>query len=645
MATELVDVKISERNLKTINYSLHDLSLEDQDMREMESAMEVLNEVDFGFKYSSEKLVNLDNLLMHLLACENEFESITMEDDNFSVDFISKALTLGFLHAILNTEVKEMETFTSKLQNLTIGVHDKIFSCEKSKELFDILGGKIHGYEESLRQSQERIMELKMQLTKLQMTSLTLNQSEWRYNTKSEYIQASGSGIHLRPHMLTVDKRHVLRMLEKSIATELDLEKKLYESKQNEEDLKLKLHLTEQVALCMEEAAEVTWGRFLEAENTVEVLTGISKEMVGRLQMVHFYLNGSNSREQDLKTKLNQCFEQLNAKELAISLGNTKITQLAVENLEVPSLMEKVTLLERKLKESESQLKEVNTCYESSREQIREMDAEIYSLKENVQASELRVREADSKIAQLTDTNMELTEELVFLKGNSDRNSEKVSLLEKQLRHSDLQLQQTKASSEANQELYSAIWDMETLIDELRQKLSKAEVRAENSEEQCRLLSVTNLELNKELDFMKARVEFLEMTLNHASVEKTSSAKDINNKSIVIMDMMMQLAIERDRIEKQFYLLNEKNKILTRKLQKEQKNGSAKSFQNGSIDDGGFRVSRPARDVTASDESEVMVPECSSRGSKVEHTYPISAIIIHMITLDCEIVSPCLEEI
>ena len=77
-----------------------------------------------------------------------------------------------------------------------------------------------------------------------------------------------------------IDKVHVLRMLEKSLSRELDLEKKLTESKQNEEDLKLKLRLTEQVAFIMEEATKVVWGRFLEAENSSVVLMGISRDLV-----------------------------------------------------------------------------------------------------------------------------------------------------------------------------------------------------------------------------------------------------------------------------------------------------------------------------------------------------------------------------
>lgn len=43
----------------------------------------------------------------------------------------------------------------------------------------------------------------------------------------------------------------------------------------------------------MEEAAEADWRRFIAAESTAKVLMGISKEIVGQLQVVHqFNRNG-----------------------------------------------------------------------------------------------------------------------------------------------------------------------------------------------------------------------------------------------------------------------------------------------------------------------------------------------------------------
>jgi len=338
-------------------------------------------------------------------------------------------------------------------------------------------------------------------------------------------------------------QRHLLRMLEKSLARELDLEKKLAESRRNEDDLKVKLHYTEQIAFRMEEAVEVIWGRFLEAENGAEVLMNISKELVGQLHLVKFNLSGSTQRESETKTKLQDValkkLESSNAEHIA----------------EAFILREKVNLLEEILKESQIHLTEANACNEANQEQLSEMENAIESLKESIYIAESRADSAEAKATQLTDTNLELTEELNFHKGSASNTDKKVGVLENQSRELEIQLQHARASSEASQEqqnmLYSAIWDMETLIEDLKSKVSKAESKLDTAEEQCVLLSETNSELDNELSFLKARIEFLETSLDQANNAKLESAKEINVRTKFILDMVMQLAIERERIQSQ----------------------------------------------------------------------------------------------
>ena len=376
---------------------------------------------------------------------------------------------------------------------------------------------------------------------------------------KGTSLSENGEVLHMdeKPKLQTVEqKRHILRMLEKSLGRELDLDKKLSGSKQNEEDLKLKLHLTEQVAFCMEEAAEVVWGRFLEAENFTEVLMGTSKELVGRLQLVQFSLNGTMQREDEAKRKLLDCMDELKGKETVFKKTESRIEEIITDNSEVFTLREKVKLLEKQLEESDLKMKSSN---EEKEEQLRDMENIIESMKENVYIAESRAESAEAKITQLTETNVDLNEELSFLKSTNDTNTKKVSLLEKQLRGLEIQQQHAKASSEASQEqqnmLYAAIWDMETLIEDLKSKVSKAEVKTENAAEQCIALSEANLELNKEVTFLRTKIECLETSLEQAGDAKVVSAKDINVKTNVIMDMVMQLAMERERIQKQVLAL------------------------------------------------------------------------------------------
>ncbi|KAL9149082.1 hypothetical protein ABFS82_12G087400 [Erythranthe guttata] len=531
-----------------------------EDDVELQNALKISDEVEMTLAYSSEKLANLENLLLNVLAGENDIEAIDFQNDNISAEFIEKAFTFDLLYAILNLELREMDNVTANLQDLILVALNKISLPVNSKECLT----KLHDSEGLLKQSQERILEMKIQLAKLQMTSFIFKQNEFKsdlYNTgvKGELRLAT---TEWKPEAQTAEQRRVLRMLEISLARELDLEKKLTEVIQNEEDLTFKIGLLEKVSVCMEEAAEVAWGRFLEADNTSEVLMGISKEMLGKVQVFHFNLISSNKREQELKSEIQDCTSRLNEKETSIKNLNEEVT----------GLREKA----QKLEETESRFEKVNALTEKSQQQLRAMESEIESLKENLYAAESRAVSAEEKVANLTESNIELTEELDFLKGSNDSCTKKASLFEKQLRDLDIQLQHSRATSEASQEqqnmLYTAIWDMETLIEELKQKVAKAESKTEVAEDRCVVISETNAELNKELVFLRSRVGLMEASLKENDIEKKSRAKEISIKSDLIMDMVMQLATERERIQKQLTSLAKENKLLRERFKKEERN-------------------------------------------------------------------------
>ncbi|KAL8533536.1 hypothetical protein ACS0TY_009802 [Phlomoides rotata] len=576
MATNDMAVVASDISDPDMQKFLHEgLPYDSENDGDVQKALKVSSEVGMALAYTSEKLGNLENLLSHVLAGEHDIEPTGFEEDNISAEFIEKAFTFDLLYAILNFELRELENLLADLQDLTVDALNKISSSEHSTEILTGIAGKLHDSESALKQFQDRILEIKIQLAKLQLTSFIFKQNEYKHDwEKGVKVELRLETTEWKPQMLTVEQRRVLRMLEISLGREVELEKKLTSVKQNEEDLKSKIRLMEQVAVCMEETAEVAWGRFLEADNRAEVLKAISKEMLGKLQIVDLSLTSSSKREEELKSKLQDCIKQLNEKETSIQRLNSTVEQLITDNAKVSSLRERVQMLEEKLSKSESQLVEANAFGERSRVELKVMEGEIESLRENVYVEETRAESAEEKVTHLTDTNVELTEELDFLKGSNESNSKKVSVLEKQLRELDSQLQHTRASSEAGQEqqnmLYSAIWDMETLIDELKQKVVKAESKTEITEEQCVVLSETNSDLNKELDFLRSRMELMESSLDQATLQKRLSAEDISLRTSLIMDAVMQLAMERERIQKQLTSFSKENKLLREKLQKEQ---------------------------------------------------------------------------
>ncbi|XP_038875156.1 WPP domain-interacting tail-anchored protein 2-like [Benincasa hispida] len=541
------------------------------EMQEMENTMKTLTKLELDLAYSSEKLMNLHVLLMCLLTQENDFEAMDLENEYIPDDSFGKVLAFDFLSGFLDSEVRELDSFMDKLEAEIVDARGMVSSCRQSSEVFSVVEEKLLDSEKSLVQSQQQILEVKMQSAKLQR--IVLSSGNWRLedpvmSSQNDQVLLNING---KSNTMTEQQRHILRMLEKSLARELDLEKKLSESKQREEELRMKLHYTEQVALRMEEAAEVVWGRFLEADNSVEILMGISKELVGRLQLVQFNLHGSFQRENEVKTKCQDWTEQLKAKEVAIQKLEKRNAELLIaKNAELDKLREEVKSLEEQLKESRLDLKSAYDSNEASQDQLIEMENLVESLKESICISENRAESVEAKLTQLQETNLELTEEVSFLKDSASNKEKKVGSLEKQLRQLEIQLQHAKSSSEASQEqqnmLYSAIWDMETLIEDLKSKVSKAESKTDSAEEHCIILSETNFELNKELTSLKARVEFLEKALDQANGEKYTNANKVNLSSKFIMDMVLQLAVERDRIQSQLSILTNDNKALIEKL-------------------------------------------------------------------------------
>ncbi|KAK2429904.1 hypothetical protein P8452_43420 [Trifolium repens] len=564
-------------------YSLKEFSTKENDMQDLEISLQALTEIDHRLAYSSEKLVNLHILYIYLLARENDLEEIDSKNTCNLENLFENAMMFDLLSGILDSEVRELDSFMETLHEEIVDARRKILSCRHLTEVFFIMDEKLQDSEESAKKFQQQLLELKFHSSKLQISLAALqdkNCETGKISSLSENDQISD--VKVKSNDQTVEqRRYILRMLEKSLARELDLEKKLAESRNNEE-LKLKLRYTEQVAFYMEEAAEVVWGRFLEADNATEVLMGISKGIMGRLQVTEFNLNGSMKRENELNSKVQNLTEQLKAKDVALEKHercNVNVNNIE-ENSELLALREKMKFLEQERKDFEVQINSLTEENEACQEHLIEVENFVESLKENIDIAENRAESAEAKVTQLTETNIELTEELNFLKGNASTVEKKVGSLEKQLREFDIQLQNAKASSEASQEqqnmLYSAIWDMEILIEELKSKVSIAESNKDIAEEQCIVLSEKNEELHKELDLLKSRMHILNT--------KLSTAKEVDTRTKFIMDLVMQVASERERVNKLLDALKQENKRLVGKL-KDTKIGACNNGLNNRNED------------------------------------------------------------
>lgn len=517
-ASVVVNVGDSETESNKV-YSLEGISANGDVIEELRSAGEVFSQLELHIACSSEKLVNLNILTMHVATRESEFEAFAKKREHIlDDDSVETALAFDLLSGLLDSELRELENFITTVEADFVKACELISSYRELGKASIEMEEKLLDSEDSLQQSRDQILEIKKQSAKFQRTLSALDrEGNWisdkdTGSLEDDQFLNENAKIKLQT---AEQQRHFLRMLEKSLAREMDLEKKLTESRQVEEALKFRLGSFEQELLYTEEEATDACERLFEAENSAEVLKGISKELLGRLQIVLFNMNGSVQQEAGLRSKLDSLVKQVEVKESVIA-----------------------------------------------------------SLRENLSEAQARADGAEVRCKSLAETNIELNEDL---KG-SRATSEKVESLERQLRESDIQLQHAVAYAEASLEkqnmLYSTVKDMENLIQDLKLKVSKADSRADSAEEKLIILSEANAGLTEEISFLRDRLECLEASLHQAEETKLATAKDIGIRTKVITNLVMQMAVERERLRQQISSLAMENKVMVVKLQQTKKDPS-----------------------------------------------------------------------
>nr|XP_008368479.2 WPP domain-interacting tail-anchored protein 1-like [Malus domestica] len=570
------DVNIDDLEVESNKVSnLGSVSSDGVVIGELRHLGEVLTRVELDLACASEKLVNLNVLMMHVATKESEFEAFASAKEQTSAYYLEKALELTLLSGILDSELSELDKLMAILQTEITSAQGILSSYTYLGETVVVIEEKLHDSEQSLKQLQDQVYEIRMESLHLQRAFPCFD-GEQNWNNNEGVVDLRDgkvSSTNVKIKMQSVEQqRHILRMLEKSLAREMDLEKKLTESKQIEEDLKLRVDASEQEAYCMEEEAADALDRWLQADNASEVLRGISKELLGRLQVLQFNLNGSAQREAELRSKLD-CQAEVKENTLRkLESSNAKLNSF---------LLEQTAGLKDSLKEAEDKLiiadseaftlrEKVGALEEQHSVEISELENVIADLKENIYKAEARAENAEAKSKLLTETNTELNEELGLLKSAGSA-LETVDSLERKLREADIRLQHAVASAEASQEkqnmLNSTVTDMENVIENLKQKVLKAENRADSTEDKCIILSESNADLNEEISFLRGRLEFLEASLHQAEEVKIATATDIGIQSKVLTNLLMQLAFERERLHKQISSLTTENKTLKLKLQ------------------------------------------------------------------------------
>ncbi|KAI3747965.1 hypothetical protein L6452_10730 [Arctium lappa] len=488
-------------------------------LRDSESTEGIITRFELDIACISEKLTNLHVLLMHVETKESDFEAFVSDMNS---DLIVKALEFDLLSGILNSEVKVLEKHISDCQTDKANVMEFLSLRKHLGEPLMGMEDMLHDSEKSLEQSMALVLEIKVQSAHFEKNLLKFAGDEtWKDEDNTESSNNSYLSEREKMKMQTVEhQRHVLRMLEKSLQREIDLEKQVSESIQVQEALTTRLHSSEQEVLYVEVDAEMTLEKFYEADHTSELLMGISKELLSTIKMLQFNLKGLVQQEAKLKSDL-----------------------LA--------------------------LKESIVDEKASMEGTVEMKNTIRDLRERALQAESRAVKAETKCQMLTDSSQKLKDTY-----------EKVALLEKELSDTNSKLQNVEAGYEASQEdntmLNATIIDMYDVIEDLKEKVSQAKNQTEIMEDKCIFLSESNEGLKRELSFVRGRVNCLETSLHQTEEAKKATAKDISLRTKLITDLVMQMALERERLQKQISSLKHENKILVARLKRTEEGPSVK---------------------------------------------------------------------
>ncbi|WCJ28789.1 WPP domain-interacting protein 1 [Euphorbia peplus] len=262
---------------------------------ELRVADEVITKLELDLARAAEKLVNLSIRMMHASIKEAELEA--RSSDSLG-DSVMETLEFDMMCGIVECEATEVDLFIKSVEENIVEAH-KYYRLNLG-EIFIAMEERLSDAEESLKQSQDQILEIREQSIKFQRTLCYLNGTQnWNDDNKKDSKSRGDNNINgqfsdkkAKIKMQTAkQQKHILRMLEQSLAREMELEKKLTEATQIEKDLKHKLASTQQELTFTQEQVTNACERWFEAENATEIFKGISKELV------HQFMDSPNQPE------------------------------------------------------------------------------------------------------------------------------------------------------------------------------------------------------------------------------------------------------------------------------------------------------------------------------------------------------------
>jgi hypothetical protein len=171
------------------------------------SAEAILERVYRDTAFGSEKLLNLDMLVMEIARRASDIEPLMWDPRSISSESVGKAFEFDVLHGIVDSEVSELEKLAASIQTDIGNAETKALGGEPGSRVTDELCAR----KESLKQMQDVISDIRTQLATFENAIQPSHGKQGMLKTFTLRTTANLISSVDQTHFLTTAKKQILQ--------------------------------------------------------------------------------------------------------------------------------------------------------------------------------------------------------------------------------------------------------------------------------------------------------------------------------------------------------------------------------------------------------------------------------------------------
>jgi hypothetical protein len=173
------------------------------------NSTEILSRVEIELAFASEKLLNLEILVMEIARRATDLEPISSDDDSIPSETAESAFELDMLYGIRDAEVNELDNLITYLQTDIKNFEHKVYEGESGGRVKD----RLDAAKLSLKQMQELIADIRNESAKFEKPIEFFNNKEGKCLTFLHLLNVP----QLYPS-LTAHIQELLKVLDMKVA-------------------------------------------------------------------------------------------------------------------------------------------------------------------------------------------------------------------------------------------------------------------------------------------------------------------------------------------------------------------------------------------------------------------------------------------